>query len=102
MTSHISKHDTEEEIVKDKTIPSGFRVAGIKCRSKNSISKEECRLLVNKMVNGLEKEISAMRDAIDKAEIIEEELRGGRVKAFNIIIDSKIAEEIWECVKHEE
>ena len=54
------------------------------------------------MITGLEKEISRMRDAIENADILEEEIKGKKIKAFNILIDNDVAEEIWERIKEKE
>ena len=69
--------------------------------SGNSIMKEECKVIVSKLIRGLEQEIE-MREAIEDADILEEELKGGIIKPFNLIFSPQIASEIWERIKNED
>ena len=57
---------------KSKTeIPPGFKIASIKCKSSNMLSKEECRNIVSDRVKDLEKEDVRMKEAIDQEKILE-------------------------------
>ena len=86
---------------KNKEIPEGFRIAGVRFRGKDVISKDECKEIIADMLDDLEYEGENIKSALKRADILEEEIRG-KVRAFNLLVDPGAAMSIWKMVKGED
>ena len=90
-----------EEKIEDRKIPSGFKIAGIRFKGKEILSKIECKELLTDLMEDLQLERVEVRGSLDKADVFEEEVKGGGVRAFSLLMDPVAAEVIWEKVRKE-
>ena len=77
----------------NKDIPIGYKLAGIRFRSSEVITKDDCIYMLKDMTSELTHAGGqAVSDELDRADVIEEELKGGKLKAFNLLVKTTTAE----------
>ena len=88
----LEEDETEEK--SEQIIPEGYKLAGVRFRSAEAITKDHCKDIIKGMMDDLVREGEYMKEALKQTDVLEEELKGGNIKAFNLLIEPRAAEAI--------
>ena len=72
MTFNATASNEPKDESNEKTIPDGYRVAGIRVRGREGISKDSYKAIVSALIEGIKTESEEIEDAIQRADIVEE------------------------------
>ena len=96
----IVDKDPSSNLIERETIPDGYKLAGIRIRSKKKISKEDCNNLVSDLVDNLENGNAELVETLKNGTVIEEEAKG-EIRALAILLDPEAADVVWKMFKDE-
>lgn len=88
--------DNQAEDPGNPDIPEGFKIAGIRFKSKEVLTKEQCVTVLKSFTAEMRREGEEMSKALDEAVVLDEEMAKGKIRAFNVLLDTNAAHIIWE------